>query len=89
MREISAETVKMSSLWAAAAQVKQKGLRNDLIKRLKADKAFAKVDFGKVLNAKSYVGRAPEQVDEFIAEEVSPVRRKYRKQLTKTVDLKV
>jgi len=73
----------------AAAQVKQKGLPNDLIERLKADKAFAKVDFGKVLSAKSYVGRAPEQVDEFITEEVTPVRRKYRKQLTKTVDLKV
>ena len=73
----------------AAAQVKQKGLGNDLIERLKGDKAFAKVDFTKVLNAKSYVGRAPEQVDEFITEEVTPVRRKYRKQLTRTVDLKV
>jgi adenylosuccinate lyase len=73
----------------AAAQVKQKGLHNDLIARLKGDKAFAKVDFRKVLNAKKYIGRAPQQVDEFIIEEVTPVRRKYRKQLTKTVDLKV
>ena len=73
----------------AAAQVKQKGLDNDLIARLKGDKAFAKIDFRKVLNAKAYIGRAPEQVDEFVAAEVSPVRRKYRKQLTRTVDLKV
>lgn len=73
----------------AAAQVKQKGLPNDLIERLKADKAFAKIDFKKVLNANKYIGRAPQQVEEFITEEVTPVRRKYRKQLTKTGDLKV
>jgi len=73
----------------AAAQVKQKGLQNDLIDRMKAHPDFAKVDFDKVLNPKDYVGRAPEQVDEFIAEEVTPVRRKYRKQLQRSVDLKV
>lgn len=73
----------------AAAQVKQKGLHNDLIDRLKNDKDFAKVDFSKVLNPKDYIGRAPEQVNEFITEEVTPVRRKYRKHLTRTVDLKV
>jgi adenylosuccinate lyase len=73
----------------AAAQVKQEGLQNDLIDRMKGNGAFAKVDFAKVLNPKAYVGRAPQQVDEFITEEVTPVRRKYRKQLQRTVDLKV
>jgi hypothetical protein len=72
---------------AAAAQVKQFGKPNDLIERLKADAAFAKVDFKTVLNPKAYVGRAPEQVDEFIAEVVVPVRRKYRKQLGRKVEL--
>ena len=33
------------------------------------------------LNAKEYVGRSPEQVDEFVEEVVKPVRRKYRKSL--------
>ncbi|MCF7955560.1 MAG: adenylosuccinate lyase [Phycisphaerae bacterium] len=73
----------------ASAQVKQEGLQNDLIDRMKNHEAFAKVDFAKVLNPKDYVGRAPQQVDEFIAEEVTPVRKKYRKQLKRTVDLKV
>ncbi|MBW8016463.1 MAG: adenylosuccinate lyase [Planctomycetes bacterium] len=73
----------------AAAQVKQEGLHNDLIDRMKKNGAFAKVDFAKVLNPKSYVGRAPQQVDEFVTEEVTPVRRKYRKHLQRTVDLKV
>ncbi len=74
---------------AAAAQVKQFGRPNDLINRLKADIAFRKVDFEKVLNPKNYIGRAPQQVDEFIRTIVEPVRRKYRKHLNRKVELKV
>ncbi len=74
---------------AAAAQVKQFGKPNDLISRLKADKAFSKVNFAKVLNPKSYIGRAPQQVNEFLKEVVAPVRRKYRKALNKQVELNV
>ena len=74
---------------AAAAQVKKLGKPNDLIGRLKADIAFAKVDFEKVLNPKSYIGRAPQQVDEFIKSVVMPISRKYRKELNHKVELKV
>jgi adenylosuccinate lyase len=74
---------------AAAEQVKKFGKRNDLIDRLKADNAFSKVDFKTVLNAKNYIGRAPQQVDEFIRDIVTPIRRKYRTELNKKVELKV
>ncbi len=76
---------------AAAEQVKKFGRPNDLISRLKSDADFSKVDFKMVLNPKSYIGRAAEQVDEFLAEVVTPVRRKYRKKLkeAKGVKLKV
>jgi len=74
---------------AAAAQVKKLGRPNDLIGRLKADLAFAKVDFEKVLDPKSYVGRAPQQVDEFIKNIVTPIRKKYRKDLSRKVELNV
>jgi len=74
---------------AAAAQVKKLGKPNDLIGRLKADLAFAKVDFEKVLDPKSYVGRAPQQVDEFIKNIVTPIRSKYRKELSRKVELNV
>ncbi len=73
----------------AAAQVKQFGRHNDLIDRLKADEAFAKTDFKAVLDPKGYIGRAPQQVDEFIKEHIGPVRRKYRDQLNRQVELKV
>jgi len=82
------EKIKLHS-HAAAAQVKKFGRPNDLIGRLKADVAFRKVDFDKVLNPKNYVGRAPKQVDEFLKNIVEPIRRRYRKELNIKVDLKV
>ena len=74
---------------AAAAQVKQFGKPNDLINRLKVDIAFREIDFEKVLNPKNYIGRAPQQVDEFVRTIVEPIRRKYRKYLSRKVELKV
>jgi adenylosuccinate lyase len=74
---------------AAAEQVKKFGKPNDLIERLKNDSAFAKVDFKKVLNPNDYIGRAPQQIDEFIKDIVAPVRRKYRRELNRKVELKV
>ncbi|MGD8786096.1 MAG: adenylosuccinate lyase [Phycisphaerales bacterium] len=74
---------------AAAAQVKKFGRPNDLIGRLRADIAFRKVDFEKVLDPSKYIGRAPQQVDEFIRTVVAPIQRKYRKELNKKVELNV
>lgn len=73
----------------AAAQVKMHGKENDLIARLQADPAFAKVNLRATLDPKRYIGRAPQQVDEFLAAVVAPVRRKYKQQLNKKVELKV
>jgi adenylosuccinate lyase len=74
---------------AAAAQVKQSGKYNDLIDRLKADPAFNKVNFRNVLKPKNYIGRAPQQTDEFIRDIVTPIRRRYRKELNRKVELSV
>ena len=74
---------------AAAEQVKKFGKANDLIERLKKDTAFSKVDFRKVLNSADYIGRAPQQVDEFIAGTVRPAIKKYRGKINKKTVLKV
>ena len=73
----------------AAEQVKMHGKPNDLIQRLKEDKDFANIDLDKVLDAKQYVGRSSEQVDEFVTEVVTPIRRRYRKSINRKVELKV
>ena len=62
---------------AAAAVVKQEGGENDLMARLAADPMFAAVDLNATLEPSLYVGRAPEQVDEFLAEVVEPFFTKY------------
>jgi len=59
------------------ASLKAGAARNDLLDRLQADPAFAGVDFAGVLAGGYCVGRAPEQVDEFIAQEAEPIRRRY------------
>jgi adenylosuccinate lyase len=74
---------------AAAAQVKQFGRANDLIGRLKADVSFTKVNLDRLLEPKAYIGRAPQQVDEFIRNVVTPIRRRYRKQIGRKVNLQV
>jgi adenylosuccinate lyase len=62
---------------AAAKVVKEEGGRNDLMQRLAADPAFAKVDLTSLMNPSQFVGRAPQQVDEFLAETIAPIRAKY------------
>ena len=62
---------------AAAAVVKQEGGENDLMERLKADEAFAGVDLDAAVDARLLTGRSAEQVDEFLAEVVDPIRKCY------------
>ncbi|KAA0142459.1 MAG: adenylosuccinate lyase [Gimesia chilikensis] len=74
----------------AGAEVKVNGGQNDLIERLQKDPAFAGCDLASALDARKYIGRAPEQVDAFIAEIVDPVRQRYQADLDQSVeDLKV
>ncbi len=70
------ETIRRHSQDAARA-VKQEGRDNDLLARLAADPSFAKVDVLGTLEPSQFVGRAPEQVDEFLAEVVDPIRQRY------------
>ncbi len=82
------ELIRRHSL-AAGEQVKQHGRPNDLIERLRNDPAFKSLNFEGVLEPSRFVGRAPEQVDRFIAEVVEPIRQRYRDQLETSVELTV
>jgi adenylosuccinate lyase len=62
---------------AAALRVKSEGLDNDLLSRLKSDEAFEGVDVDGALEPSQFVGRAPEQVDQFVAEHIEPIRQRY------------
>jgi len=58
----------------AASVVKQEGKPNDLIARINKDSYFAKyeLELQELLDARHYIGRAPEQVDEFMQDWVEP-----------------
>jgi adenylosuccinate lyase len=74
---------------AAAQVVKEQGGANDLLSRLAGDPAFAGVDLSAALDAKRFVGRAAEQVDEFVAEVVGPIRARYAAALASKVDVAI
>ena len=63
----------------AADQVKRHGLNNDLIDRIKKDSYFALIheELDELLDPKTFIGRAPNQVLEFIRDEVNPVLAQY------------
>ena len=63
---------------AASAVVKQEGGENDLMARLASDPMFAGVDLNAALEPSLYVGRAPQQVDEFLGEIMEPIFAKYQ-----------
>ncbi len=74
---------------AAAAMVKEQAKPNDLLQRLAADPALAGVDLAAELKPSKFVGRAPQQVDEFLAEVVAPIRAKYSKKPASVVEVVV
>lgn len=62
---------------AAAAEVKQYGRSNDLLARLANDPYFAAVDLQAAVDPRRLIGRSPEQVDEFLATVIEPIRQRY------------
>ncbi len=82
------EKIRQHSL-AAGRVVKQEGRPNDLLERLAGDPDFAAVEFGWLLDPRQYIGRAPEQVDQFVQNVVAPVRRRYGDPVDGPVELNV
>jgi adenylosuccinate lyase len=74
---------------AVTAALKAGAAANDLLDRLRAEPLLAAVDFDAVLARGQFVGRAPQQVDEFTAQEVDPIRRRYRDLLGQREELSV
>ena len=61
----------------AAAEVKQQGKPNDLLERLADDEAFAGIDLSALMDPLQFVGRSPEQVEQFVEEVIAPIREAY------------
>jgi adenylosuccinate lyase len=82
------ESIRRHSM-AAAAVVKMEGKPNDLMERLRSDAAFAAVELGAVLSPSRFVGRAPQQVEQFVSAVVDPIRARYAADLAGGGELRV
>jgi adenylosuccinate lyase len=63
----------------AGRHVKVEGKANDLVNMIASDPTFSlsRQEIDAIMDANNFVGRAPQQVEEFIGENVQPVLEKY------------
>ena len=59
------------------------------VKRLGGDPAFSRIGLSQVLDPAKFVGRAPQQVQRFVASVVAPIRTRFAGELRKPAELKV
>lgn len=77
---------------AAGDRLKAEGGENDLLARIAADPAFglSRAEVAAAADPRIFVGRAPEQVEEFLAAEVDPLVGRYARALAEdAVEVKV
>ena len=76
---------------AAGDRVKRQGLENDLLDRIAADDAFGvtRQELEEEVRPERYVGRAPEQTDEFLREWVEPILDRHADLIDETPNLRV
>ena len=84
------ERIRQHSM-AAAAKVKVEGEKNDLVQRIAADEMFglSESEINSILDGKNFIGRCPEQVDEFVDEFITPVLEAYKNEIGLHAELKV
>ena len=71
------ELVRLHSHAVTAGLKEGTATSRDLIERLRSEPVFRGIDVLAELNPIRYVGRSQEQVEEFIEQEVEPIRRRY------------
>lgn len=89
-RQVCHEEIRVLSQEAAEC-VKSKGEDNDLVQRIKKSVYFAPIhdQLDSLLDPSTFIGRAPQQVVEFLEEEVYPALVPYEKYMNVAAVLKV
>ena len=73
-RQVLHEAIREHSM-AAGRRVKEEGAKNDLMSRIANDSLFSAVHdkLDTLMDPSRFIGRCPEQVDEFISECINPI----------------
>lgn len=83
------EVIREKSMEAVNAYKSGQSAEIDLLERLKSTPTFANVDLESAMNPADYIGRSAEQVSDFIAAHVDPIRNRYPDLLKQKADLHV
>jgi adenylosuccinate lyase len=70
------ERIRVHS-FAAAGRLKDGASDNDLLDRLRLDAAFPPIDLNALTDPKRFVGRSPQQVEQFVEQIINPIRNRY------------
>jgi adenylosuccinate lyase len=84
------EKIRIHSM-EAARQVKEEGLPNDLLGRIAGDEAFglSLEQLEALMKPEGFTGRAAQQTEEFLEEQVAPLLMEYRKLIGMSDEVKV
>ncbi len=76
---------------AAGRMVKEEGKPNDLLERIAADPAFGMTmeQLQAVMKPENFVGRAPQQVEEYVTEVIRPMLEQYQSELGLKAEINV
>ena len=84
------EKIRVHSM-AAGKVVKEEGKANDLLERIAADPAFGMnmEQLQAIMKPENFVGRAPQQTEEFVAEVINPILEENKEVLGLTAEINV
>lgn len=89
-RQVLHERIRVHSM-AASKVIKEEGGENDLLERIAADDAFGVTldELKSIISPEKYVGRAPQQTEEFLNEVVKPALEPYSSIATEQAEINV
>lgn len=89
-RQVLHERIRVHSM-AASKVIKEQGGENDLLERIANDEAFGVTleELVSIISPEKYVGRAPQQTEEFLKEVVQPALAPYSNLETEQAEINV
>ncbi|MCX7666388.1 MAG: adenylosuccinate lyase [Gemmataceae bacterium] len=88
-RQEAHEVIRARSHQVTANIKAGRSTASELIQLLEKEPLFQGIDFRAELDAKRYIGRSPQQVEEFLQAEVEPIRQRYYNRLGQKAELRV
>jgi len=84
------EKIRLLSM-EAGSNVKNLGLENNLLELIGADPSFpmTKEELEQLMDPRNYIGRAKEQVEDFLTEVINPILKEYEKELGLSAEILV